>query len=96
MSDGSDDRARLTARVDGYVQGVGFRFWVREQAIELDLGGTAINLADGRVEVVVEGPEESCRRLLEELRGSRTPGRVTEVHEQWSAPRGDVTGFTAR
>lgn len=93
---GSDGRARLTALVDGHVQGVGFRYWVRARATELGLAGTAVNLAGGRVEVVVEGREESCLRLLETLRGPSTPGRVTEVHEQWSSPHDDLTGFTAR
>ena len=49
--------ARLTAWVDGRVQGVGFRWWVCAQGVELGLSGTATNLDDGRVEVVAEGVE---------------------------------------
>jgi acylphosphatase len=44
--------ARLTAWVEGRVQGVGFRWWVRSRALELGLTGFAENLADGRVKVV--------------------------------------------
>ncbi len=47
--------ARLTAWVTGRVQGVGFRWWVRSNALELGLAGFAENLADGRVKVVAEG-----------------------------------------
>jgi acylphosphatase len=82
---------RLTAWVDGWVQGVGFRYWVRLKASELGLAGSATNLADGRVEVVVEGSESGCRRLLAELGGGATPGRVTRITQRWSAPRGDMS-----
>jgi acylphosphatase len=55
---------RLTAWVEGRVQGVGFRWWVRSRALELGLSGFAENLADGRVKVVAEGPEDRCQDLL--------------------------------
>ncbi len=60
---------RLTAWVSGRVQGVGFRWWVRSNALELDLVGFAENLADGRVKVVAEGDEDRCRELLARLEG---------------------------
>jgi acylphosphatase len=78
------------------VQGVGFRWWTRARALELGLTGTATNLPDGRVEVVAEGPEDACRRLLDLLRGPNTPGRVRSVIERWSPFRGDVSGFAER
>ena len=89
-------RARLTAWVDGRVQGVGFRWWVVRRAEELGLTGTATNLDDGRVEVIAEGDELACRELLALLRGGATPGRVTHVTERWATPQGGYRGFTAR
>ena len=41
--------------VEGHVQGVGFRQACRRRAMELGLSGWVRNLADGRVEVQVEG-----------------------------------------
>jgi acylphosphatase len=55
---------RLVAWVEGRVQGVGFRWWVRSRALELGLVGFAENLADGRVKVVAEGAGGHCRDLL--------------------------------
>src|SRR6185437_9861362 len=49
------EEARLTAWVRGRVQGVGFRWWVRRNALELGLIGMAENLVDGRVKIVAEG-----------------------------------------
>lgn len=88
---------RVTAHVKGHVQGVGFRWWTRARALELGLVGSASNLADGRVEVVAEGPEPACRALLALLRGGSTPGRVEHVGEQWGQPRLDpAAGFRER
>lgn len=92
----SKETVRLTAWVHGRVQGVGFRWWTRSRACELDLDGYAGNLADGRVEVVAEGPRASCERLLDTLRSGRTPGYVDVVVDRWSAARGNVTGFVER
>jgi acylphosphatase len=91
-----EERVRLTAWVRGRVQGVGFRWWVRSRALELGLSGSASNLADGRVEVIAEGPREACDALLAFLRGGRTPGMVTGVVERWAEPRGDLRGFIER
>ncbi|MEU9835176.1 acylphosphatase [Streptosporangium sp. NPDC048047] len=87
---------RLTAWVRGDVQGVGFRWWTRSRALELGLAGWARNTADGRVEVVAEGPRESCEELLTLLRGGRTPGRVDGVAERWSEAKGSPVGFAER
>lgn len=90
---GGVDSVRLTAFVKGHVQGVGFRWWTRARALELGLVGAATNLADGRVEVVAEGPEPACRALLALLPGG--PGRVDFVADRWGMPRGEV-GFNER
>lgn len=90
------EHERLTAVVKGRVQGVGFRWWTRARALELGLRGSATNLADGRVEVVAEGPREDLQALLDRLRGPGTPGRVQHVSERWSAARGQDDGFVER
>jgi acylphosphatase len=91
--DSSPAPVRLTARVTGRVQGVGFRAWTRFRAAERGLVGSAKNAADGSVQVVAEGREPDCRALLEALRGGAAPGRVAEVTEEWSPARGGLSGF---
>jgi acylphosphatase len=95
-SDDEKQAVRLTAWVDGRVQGVGFRSWVRLKASQLGLVGSATNLEDGRVEVVAEGDEYRCRRLLAELENGAAPGRVTRVTQRWGAPWGGISGFVER
>jgi len=75
---------RLTALIHGRVQGVGFRYWARERAVALGLTGSAVNLPDGRVEVVAEGPRAACQELLDLLHGPHTPGYVQRVTHEWA------------
>lgn len=82
---------RLTAHVDGNVQGVGFRWWTRQQALELGVAGSATNLADGRVRVIAEGADEAVGELLRRLRSG--PGSVAEVTQEWAEPLGE-RGFS--
>jgi acylphosphatase len=91
---GDDAAVRLTAWVEGRVQGVGFRWWVRCRALELGLTGTAGNLPDGRVKVIAEGSRHACRELLALLTGSTPPGRVSTVTQEWDQAHGDTRGFT--
>ena len=95
MSTADEATARLTAEVRGLVQGVGFRWWTRQHALQLGLTGRAENRPDGTVSVVAEGPRRACDALLAALRSGRTPGHVTAVREQWSAPTGGMRGFEA-
>lgn len=92
----SDPEVRLTAWVHGRVQGVGFRWWTRSQALELGLTGYAANLADGRVQVVAQGPREAGEKLLQLLDGGGTPGRVDKVVADWSEPQERFSGFVER
>ncbi|HXP18186.1 MAG TPA: acylphosphatase [Streptosporangiaceae bacterium] len=92
----ADDQARLTAWVQGRVQGVGFRWWVRSSGLELGLVGMAENLIDGRVKVVVEGSRGNCAALLDRLGGAGAPGRVARVTFRWDQARGGLAGFVER
>ena len=87
---------RLTVVVRGRVQGVGFRYWVRRRAEPLGLVGTATNLENGGVEVVVEGPRVACEQLLEALRTGDTPGFAGSIQATWSTAEGGLAGFRER
>jgi acylphosphatase len=84
---------RVVAVVSGHVQGVGYRWYVRGLAHAAGLAGSATNLPGGRVEVVVEGPEDDVAALVDALDGPRAPGSVTRVDRR-SAPVQGTTGFT--
>ena len=56
MVDPALDPVRLEAVVRGRVQGVGFRYFVAEKAVERGIVGWVANELDGSVACVVEGP----------------------------------------
>ena len=73
------DRAALHARVEGRVQGVGFRYFTLERAISHGLLGYVRNLPDGCVEVRAEGTRQDLEALLADLRRGPGVSRVSDV-----------------
>lgn len=65
--------------VTGEVQGVGFRWFVARHSRRLGLNGHARNLPDGRVEVVVSGPEAGVEELSGLLEVGPAHANVTHV-----------------
>jgi len=85
---------RVVAHVSGHVQGVGYRWFVRGLAQPAGLTGHARNLADGRVEVALEGDDDAVADVLAALDGPRAPGRVTAVDVRDEPARGGSTFTT--
>ncbi|WP_044873848.1 acylphosphatase [Pseudomonas sp. LFM046] len=88
-------RICLHGFVNGKVQGVYYRQSTQEQADHLELDGWVRNLADGRVEVLMEGEEEAVRALAAWLEQGPPDAQVTEVVLQ-EQPLQGITGFIVR
>ncbi len=84
---------RVSLRITGHVQGVGYRFAAAEVADRLELLGWVRNTADGSVELVAEGPEQVLRELIAWCRVGPRGARVSEVSENWQTAIGSLTGF---
>jgi acylphosphatase len=79
--------------VSGRVQGVWFRAATQGKAIELQLTGRAVNLPDGRVEVIACGPEERLAQLRNWLWQGPELARVESVECEPQTERA-FRGFT--
>lgn len=79
---------RLTAIINGDVQQVGYRAFVRQHALDLQLHGYVENMSDGRVEVVVEGLESEVRQLLIFLKTGPAHAVVKDVETDWATAGG--------
>jgi acylphosphatase len=66
-------------RVEGQVQGVGFRYFVRHRASALGLGGRVRNLPDGALEVVAQGTPNALAELEAALWRGPSLARVSRV-----------------
>jgi acylphosphatase len=91
------DMARLSATVYGRVQGVFFRYFIRNEARGLGLEGYVRNLASGdAVEVQAEGEKPQLDRLLEQLKVGPPGAWVKRVEIDWSDYSGQFTNFSIR
>lgn len=73
------DRFRRAYRLEGRVQGVGFRAFIRREAQRLGLAGWARNAADGSVELEAAGDPESLAAFEERLRQGPPGARVERL-----------------
>lgn len=76
----------------GMVQGVGFRYTAVDLARGRGVAGWVRNLADGRVEIVVEGQETAVLGFLAAV-GDRMGGYIRKAEERDEPPTGDFDGF---
>lgn len=72
----------LHVRISGRVQGVGFRWFVRQEARRLGVAGWVRNLTDGSVELTVAGEATAVRRLIDHVRVGPDSAHVTEVRTE--------------
>jgi acylphosphatase len=68
-------------RVQGRVQGVGFRWFVMRECSRLQLAGYVRNLADGSVEVVARGPDAELTLLERALSRGPSMARIDSVEK---------------
>jgi acylphosphatase len=76
----------------GYVQGVGFRYKTLRLASSLGVLGFVRNLADGRVEVVVEAEQGTVADFLASLRHKMST-YIQHVDEEDETPCGEFSTF---
>jgi acylphosphatase len=72
--------------LSGRVQGVGYRWRARTRAETLGILGWVRNLPDGRVELSIQGPEESLDAMEEWCRRGHPPARVDRVESREEEP----------
>jgi acylphosphatase len=83
----------LHVMIEGRVQGVGFRWFVREVGSSLGLVGYVKNLPDGRVEAVAEGDEPTLQQFLVRMHEGPSHAHVKKVNESWTEPSGRYQAF---
>jgi len=81
-------------RVLGKVQGVGFRWWTRREALRLGIVGSVRNLADGSVWVVGAGTADDLERFEGSLRHGPPLAVVERVERVEAAVDMGCTEFT--
>ena len=83
-------------RIRGRVQGVGYRYFVQENAIRLRVRGYVRNLPGGDVEVLAEAGENVLAEFRIQLERGPSFARVTEVLEEEAAAAEQYPSFHIR
>ena len=81
---------------EGRVQGVGFRYTVRNIAKGFDVTGWVRNLPDGRVELQTAGDDGEVSAFMEAIRESELNSYIRKVDEHSIPPLTDTKGFEIR
>jgi acylphosphatase len=89
-------RKRVQVFYSGRVQGVGFRYSVRQTSCGFEVAGFVRNLPDGRVELVAEADEEELKSFLEAIDSSQLAGYIRSKDVNWLEAFGIFKGFEIR
>ena len=82
--------------ISGFVQGVGFREFVKREARKLGLVGWVRNLADRRVETVACGDEATIKKFIEIASKGPFLSEIKGVSIEWEEPTETFAGFDRR
>ena len=84
---------RLHVYFSGHVQGVGFRYSVKQLSLEFDVTGWVKNLPDGRVELVAEGERNELETFQAAIPDAGLRRFIRETQSHWSEGTGQFRGF---
>ena len=87
------DNKRIHVIVEGRVQGVYFRAFTRDTAVNLGLTGWVKNRPDGSVEALIEGEKTAVEKMEQWFYQGSPHSRVDMVHITEKPPDGDNTTF---
>jgi acylphosphatase len=87
---------RLEVTVRGRVQGVGFRYFVLREAMDLALTGWVANGPDGSLRCVAEGPRPRLEALLQLLEAGPPSARIDKVDAAWGPASSSFRSFEIR
>ena len=90
---GISDTVRIHIWVTGRVQGVGFRSFVQQSGIQLNLTGWVRNVGYDTVETVAEGPRVLLEKLARTVKCGPRAGRVEEASLEWEPASGEFSNF---
>ncbi|MBU0547462.1 MAG: acylphosphatase [Candidatus Omnitrophica bacterium] len=85
-------KKQLHLYYSGKVQGIGFRYTVRDIASSIKICGWVKNLTDGRVEVLAEAEDGDLSSFLEQI-NQHFSLYIKETNSEWQPASGEFRDF---
>lgn len=79
--------------ISGFVQGVGYRQFVKRNAKDLVLTGWVKNLPDGRVEALFKGSKKQINKIIELCKKGQFLSEVEDVVVEWEEAKENYSDF---
>ncbi len=79
--------------ISGFVQGVGYRQFVRKVASNLNLKGWVKNLPDQRVEACFIGSKENIKKAILECKKGPFLAEIEDVEVEWNSSSENLNSF---
>jgi len=79
--------------MSGFVQGVGFRHFVKSQAVKLNLKGWVRNMSGGEVEAIFQGDKENIEKMIELCKKGPFLSEVKDIKILWEDGDESFDGF---
>ena len=83
MSSQLEDTLTVNMKITGKVQGVGFRYFVLQQAQELGIKGWVSNKSNGDVEALAQGEKADLEQFIAKVKEGPSFSRVEDVSLNW-------------
>ena len=93
MSSSPKNTLTVNMKITGKVQGVGFRFFVQQQARELDINGWVSNKSNGAVEALAQGEKADLEQFIAKVKEGPSFSRVEDVSLNWVKEAEQYFGF---
>ena len=88
-----EEQTQAHVYISGRVQGVNYRYYTRQRAIELNIYGWVRNMIDGRVEAILQGDESQIMKMLKWCEKGPPSARVVDVEVDWEPPDEPFSSF---
>ena len=87
---------RLTLKISGIVQGMGYRYSSQAEAKKRGFTGYVKNNDDGGVELVAEGEEKDLKNFVQWCYNGVGSATVYDIKQNWSEATGEFSDFVIR
>lgn len=89
-------KKRVTLKIFGLVQGIGYRYSARKEAKKRGFTGYVINHSDGSIKIVAEGEEQDLKDFIQWCYNGVGPAVVQKIEDRWSNATSEFSDFVIR